>query len=253
MRLNSWIKFGFFSLTVFLSCSARAEDLVSVQGAFLRGEYEKVLRSNRGDFPEGSDGADTLLYLKGVSALKLGDGEMARSLLTKLVENRPRSRWAAQGWLALGESWELSGKPDEALKVYSRYLEEGADSSLRPQVLLRVGIVQREMGLWEEAKKTLEGAAAQEAGSAVQMQAADILKSGEFYFTVQVGAFAAVLNAQRLAAELKRRGYDSAVSQTSAQGRVFHRVRIGRFSSRTEAEQEARRLQQDGFPAKVFP
>lgn len=239
----------FFSLSI----AQGAEDLASVHGAFLRGEYERVLRSNPDDFPEGSDGSDTLLYLKGVSALKLGDGEMARSFLTKLVENRPRSRWAAQGWLALGESWELSGKPEEALKVYSRYLEEGTDSSLRPQVLLRVGIVQREMGLWEEARKTLESAAAQETGSAVQTQAADILKSGEFYFTVQVGAFAAALNAQRLAAELKRRGYDSAVSRTLVQGREFHRVRVGRFSSRAEAEQEARRLQQDGFPAKVFP
>ena len=246
------VSFPFYLLFILMvSPVFAADDSGTLQAAFLRGEYEKILRSEPSGVPEGSDGADALAYLKGVSALKLGDAEMARSLLLPLVENRPKSRWAAQGWLALGESWETSGNQVEALKVYSRYLEEGKDDSMRPQVLLRMGMVQRQMGQWDEAKKTLAGAAAKESG--IQSQASEVLNSEEFYYTVQVGAFATDANADRLAAELKRRGYDARLSEMTTQGKTLHRVRVGRFSSRTEAEQQAKQLKQDGFPAKVFP
>ena len=60
-------------------------------------------------------------------------------------------------------------------------------------------------------------------------------------------------NALRLAEELRRRGYEAEVSEAVMGGKLFHRVRIGRFARRPEAEVEARCLAEDGFPARVFP
>ena len=89
--------------------------------------------------------------------------------------------------------------------------------------------------------------------SSEAVQAREILRGGTFHFTVQVGAVVSRANALRLESELRRRGYRSQVTETTRQGRLFHRVRVGRFTTRQEAKTQAQRLRQDGFPAKIFP
>ena len=70
---------------------------------------------------------------------------------------------------------------------------------------------------------------------------------------MQVGAFASSANAARLRNELERRGFSADVSEMMMHGRVLYRVRVGRYSSRSEAEAEAARLKTQGFPSKVVP
>ncbi len=228
------------------------EDLPSIQGAFLRGEYETVVReTGRSLGRSGSE--DELLYLRGVSALKLRDWELARLALTRLIEEYPSSRWAPHGRLALGDSWVGVGQPDRALEVYGRALREGRAGHLTPQGLLRLGRVQRELGLWEEARGSLEQVGRAAPDSAEAAQAREMLAGEDFFFTVQVGSFVTRANAVRLLEELRRRGYPAEVSEAAMGGKLFHRVRIGRFARRSEAEAEARRLSGDGFPARIFP
>lgn len=232
-----------------------AEETPGLQAAFLRGEYEKVVRATQDMLRHGTDQADgdTLLYLQGLSALKLRDFELAQTSLSRLLEEYPRSRWRGQAWLALGDGWEASGNEAKALEVYRRFLEERESADLYPQAALRLGKIQRRLGMWEEAKATLESIQAKASAGPEAAQAGEILRSGDFYFTVQVGAFVSRSNALKLAAELKRLGYEAEVSEAAMQGRIFHRVRIGRFTGRQEAEELARRLQEEGFPGRVFP
>lgn len=146
-----------------------------------------------------------------------------------------------------------SGHPERALEVYGKVLREGRMGHLTPQALFRLGRVQRELGLWEEARATLEQMARTAPDSAEAVQARGILGSDDFFFTVQVGSFVTRANAIRLAQELQRRGYRVEVSEAMMGGKAFHRVRIGRFARRSEAETEARRLSKEGFPARIFP
>lgn len=225
--------------------------LSSVQGAFLRGEYETVVRETAGATDRGA--GDEALYLRGVSAMKLRDWELARAALTRLVEEHPTSRWAPHGWLALGDSWAGSGHPERALEVYERVLREGRAGHLTPQALFRLGKVQRELGLWAEARASLEQAARAAPDSVDALQAKELLSGDDFFFTVQVGSFITRANALRLAQELQRRGYPAEVSEAVMQGKRFHRVRIGRFAKRAEAQAQAQRLGEDGFPSRIFP
>lgn len=228
------------------------EDIRSIQGAFLRGEYESVVRETGG--PPGRGAAeDEVLYLRGVSALKLRDWELARLALVRLVEAYPSSRWAPHAWLALSDGWMGSGDPQRALEVLERALREGRAGHLTPQALVRLGKAQRELGLWEEAKGSLGQAARAAPGSSEAAEAQEILDRDDFFFCVQVGSFITRANALRLAQELRRRGYEAEVSEAVMGGKLFHRVRIGRFARRPEAEVEARRLADDGFPARIFP
>ena len=231
-----------------------ADDLADVQAAFLRREYGLVasktqeLLNRSASLPK-----DDLLYLQGISCLKLRDLETARAALNRLLVDYPRSRWFAQASLAAGDVELAAGDSEKALGIYQNLLSDERAKPLGPQVIFRLGQVQRGLGLWDRAKDSLQSVVTQAPKSPEAAQAKELLEKEDFYFSVQVGAFSSKANAQRLKAELDRRGLNAEVSEALMQGRQFYRVRIGRFGSRQEAQQQEQRLRADGFPAKVVP
>lgn len=67
--------------------------------------------------------------------------------------------------------------------------------------------------------------------------------SGESLWTVQVSSFRSRALAEELRTRLATRGFDAyLVSVTTEEGRVRHRVRVGAFSTRSEAERTAAQL-----------
>ena len=64
------------------------------------------------------------------------------------------------------------------------------------------------------------------------------VQSGNFYktWTVQVSAITSKEVADELMKQLKTAGYDVYVVQAEVKGRIYHRVRIGHFTAREEAE-----------------
>lgn len=68
-------------------------------------------------------------------------------------------------------------------------------------------------------------------------------------FTVQVGAFADPVNAKRLAAELEKRYGFSSVQLGWVKGKLFHRVRVGRYDQIEAAEALRKEFEKNGTPA----
>jgi len=66
-------------------------------------------------------------------------------------------------------------------------------------------------------------------------------------YTVQVGAFKSRENAHNLKEELRTRAKDVRVEPYGLDGEVYHRVRVGRFSKREDAEKLAGRLRGIGY------
>ncbi len=235
-----------------MDCLA-AEELRNLEAAYLRGEYETVLLQAGILLRDGENRSDELLYLRGMAALQLQDWDLARESLERLVQEHPKSPWAPHGWLGMGDSFTSSGDFEAALGVYEKFISEGEIGPLAPQSLLRLGKVQRHLGFWDEARGSFERVIREAPESQETAQAKEILESDEFFFTVQVGSFVSQSNAFRLQSELRRRGYSAELRETEAQGRIFHRVRVGRFHRRQDAEDQMRVLQRDGFPARIFP
>lgn len=231
---------------------AASNELAGLQASFLKGEYDTVASSAGDMIKRGASQRDALLYLRGVSAVKLKDYELAQSSLKQLIDDFPSSRWAAQGRLSLGDVLEMTGKPQDALELYSRFQKEPASEPYRSQFSYRIGRLQRQFGRWEESKASLQQAAST-SGSLGTSQASEILNKEEFYFSAQVGAFSTESNANKLASELKNRGYDAFVVKASMDGKILNKVRVGKFSAKAEAEEKAQKLRQDGFPARVVP
>jgi len=176
--------FLFATLAARLQTALAAEEITDLQASFLKEDYGQVRRKaqeflDRRPAPSGEE-EEGLLYLLGVSALKLGDLEPGRSVLQQLIQKYPQGRWAPQAAAVLGSA-------------------------------------------------------------------------EEFFFSVQVGAFRTRENALRVKRECERRGHPAQVSKAEMDGERFHRVRVGRFASRAEAQQEADRLESQGIPGKVVP
>lgn len=67
-------------------------------------------------------------------------------------------------------------------------------------------------------------------------------------FAVQIGAFSAAENAQRLAASMRARYGKAVVAAAQVNGRQMYRVRIGEYRSLDQAEQAAAGLSANGYP-----
>lgn len=235
------------------SAVSAAEDLTTLQAAFLRGQYEEVLSGAQARLRQPGEPRDTLLYLAGLSALKLRDLDRAASHLQEILTEHPGSRWLPYAWMALGDTWQAAGQQARALEVHESHLRSGRAGPVQTQVTLRMAELQRKLGLWQKAKASLQDLAVRSPATPEAARARQMLHSGAFHFSVQVGAFVDRSNAAKLQEELNRRGYESQLVEAATQGRLFHRVWVGRFSERAEADETARRLNRDGFPARVVP
>lgn len=70
---------------------------------------------------------------------------------------------------------------------------------------------------------------------------------------VQVGTFGQRENAERLAAQLKGKGFPASVSALQRDGKPLHRVRVGPADGRAEAESLAARLATAGHRGQIVP
>ncbi|MEM9335247.1 MAG: SPOR domain-containing protein [Pseudomonadota bacterium] len=72
-------------------------------------------------------------------------------------------------------------------------------------------------------------------------------------WAVQLGSFSSEANANRLAAELKRKGFGAFLSRVPGSSGELLRVRVGPQENRPAAERMAERLQAAGYRGQVVP
>ncbi len=72
-------------------------------------------------------------------------------------------------------------------------------------------------------------------------------------WAVQLGSFSRKENADRLARQLRDKGYAAFISQLDSSGKQLHRVRIGPQKDREAAQAVVTRLAQDGQQGQVVP
>jgi DedD protein len=83
--------------------------------------------------------------------------------------------------------------------------------------------------------------------------AAPATSSDTGMWAVQLGSFADKDNAERLAADLRDKGYAAFLSQLQTDGGALQRVRVGPQKDRESAEQIAAQLAKTGLSSQVVP
>lgn len=90
-----------------------------------------------------------------------------------------------------------------------------------------------------------------ETGSATAQDAPVASTTG--MWAVQMGSFGSAENAEKLAADLRKRGFAAFLSKLSTNSGELHRVRIGPQKDRESAEAMAEQLRKAGFKGQVVP
>lgn len=71
-------------------------------------------------------------------------------------------------------------------------------------------------------------------------------------YTLQLGSFSQLENAQQLRDKVKRSYADVSIVPLQAKDVTYYRVQLGTFSNRNAAEERARQLSQAGFPVIIM-
>jgi cell division protein FtsN len=71
-------------------------------------------------------------------------------------------------------------------------------------------------------------------------------------YTLQLGSFAQIENAQQLRDKLKTSYADVSIVPLQSRDVTYYRVQLGTYSNRNAAEERARQLSQAGFPVIIM-
>lgn len=193
------------------------------------------------------------LYLMGLSYLKLNDPLQAQQALEEALNLNPSPQLKEKLELGLGETYFLKGETEEAQAQFKKILSIYSKTSYAPTIYFHLGHCALKLGMWEEARGYFNKISQAYPLSFEAPIAADILKNSEFYFTIQIGSFIKEENARQLYQSLKDKGYDAYSTELKTSGTIYHRVRVGKFNLKSEAQAEEAKLKDDGFSTHLWP
>lgn len=188
-----------------------------------RREFEKV---DRGDYLEWS-------YIA-LAELDMQEGRIEQAI--DRYETIGGSHSNPVAGFKLGECYEILGERSKAGKAYRTVAHQFPRSLETPRATEKLRHLERR----GRTNKRAGGGEARDVP--YETGSANIVRGPGF--TLQLGAFSERENAIRLAEELGSSVSDVRVERTEYSGKIWHRVRIGIFESRSEAEREAARLEQ---------
>ena len=252
---------------------------------YLQGEYDKAL-DHYGKIIVSYTDDDSYWparYWKCRSLIATGDYENAMKALRSLEENAPEGIRKDMILMAVGECYFGMKDYENAANSYKSLIESLPDSDRLPTAYISLAKSYQSMGKLEEAKQSCQRLIESYSQSMELQQAQQILDfpssarpesvevqpsvsepvdtkkpepsvEPESYFCIQVGAFSSKSIAEKLANQLRRKGYYVDVLDPFPGGKTLYRVRVGKFRTRSaellETERKLRR--QEKLPVDII-
>jgi TolA-binding protein len=221
-----------------------------------KGDYEGAviaLRSLEGNGSEGV-GKDMILMSLGECYFGMKDYENAVNSYKSLIESLPDSDRIPTAYLSLAKSYQSMGKLEEVKQSCQKLIEAypqsmelqearqilDSPSSARPESVEVQSSVSEPVDIPEEKPEP-----SAETETKVEP---------ESYFCIQVGAFSRKPVAEKLANQLRRKGYYVDVLDPFPGGKTLYRVRVGKFRTRSaELLKTAQKLRrQEKLPVDII-
>ncbi|HWO43506.1 MAG TPA: SPOR domain-containing protein [Candidatus Eisenbacteria bacterium] len=127
-----------------------------------------------------------------------------------------------------------AGAPVVEERAKSKPQESSGDSAHRPAGEAPLQTAEKKTGAKEKPVEKSRSEKPQERASPAHAESAASKDAGQW--TVQVNAFPDEKSAKTWVDRLRNKGYNAYVTEFQTKGRKWYRVRVGRYSSREEAE-----------------
>jgi tetratricopeptide (TPR) repeat protein len=207
--------------------------------------YEKVICEADSLIDSRYEPRDELYYLKGLSELKLGMFEDARKDFEHVINKYSRSKNIFWAHVGIGDSYLLSGNVNKAIDVYNAIIEKFPKDNNISVVSKRLTVARQRAPIQDKAAQRMSGPAPAVADNAITHAKADS------HVSVQAGIFKNKDNADALARELDKKGYESYVETDERAGNRLYRVKAGKFRTKAGAVHLSYRLKRDGYSSKI--
>ena len=218
----------------------------AIQDAYLK-IHENFLRENYADvdslansYLAGSrpkPNSEDVLYLHALSLLKLNRADEARSKLRQLENTFTSQDRKASASASIADSYYYEGNFLKGAEAYKETLKKYPQSDQTTYVLYRL----RELSQKPVNPKF----------STPALPLRQVALEEAPFFSVQVGSFAKVRNANALMNKLIHRQYSAYIDRDPRS--ILYRVRVGRLASKSEAAALESRLKNEGYPTKITP
>lgn len=148
----------------------------------------------------------------------------------------------------LGECYEILGEREKAVKEYRTLASNFPKSLEAPKAREKIQMIQSPRRIRRSLEPLQGGDGEEAAGDDRQIDDTET-----FGFTIQLGAFSERENAIRLAKDVESVASGIRVERIESAGRIWHRVRVGKFRSRAEAHRYAEYIEREtGYSSKVL-
>lgn len=173
------------------------------KGDEVKEELQPLIKRNPGD--------PSLLFL---SALLTEDGAKANEKYQKIVHVFPKSKYVDAALFRIYSYYSAIGDENEAAHYLNKLKTEYPNSSYFPSL--------EKVSNAEEIEN--------------KVTTKTNVRSDTYKFTIQVGAFSSVKNAETLKTELEDSGYEVEMIEKNVAGTVFNVVYLGKFEDKKSAE-----------------
>jgi len=231
-----------------------ATDMDSLKADFLQGNYRRVIFEGQAQVNGiNISNTDELNYILGLSYLKEGSVLPAQDCFKRILNNQS-SKFANEAKMSLADTYLMQGQFQQAENIYKKLIEDDSNSNLKAALLYRLnqleikkGDTQQSNSYYLKLKKDFPLSLELKQNKRLGLAKAAVVNSGQY--SVQVGFFQNIANANNLKIKLLSKGFPAYLESSGA----GFRVKVGRFDSQKEALDLEKRLSQEGFPTKICP
>jgi tetratricopeptide (TPR) repeat protein len=196
-------------------------------------EARDALRSFISRFPKSTHQPEAL-YTYG---RLMRNPETAFKTYQDIQKRYPKSKVADDALFMIGQYFEAKGNLQKAQDTFVNLTHRYPDSDLAEEA---------QKWLIKNAQTPYEVKGIEKTETQLSIQNAN---AG---YSIQVGSFESVPDAHKLRERLLKKGYPVTITHTLIEGKSFHRVRVGPFSTREEALQNGEVLKEkEDLPAWV--
>ncbi|MCX7984597.1 MAG: SPOR domain-containing protein [Bacteroidetes bacterium] len=181
-----------------------------------------------------------ILYLQ---AVLTPDGAEAAKIYQTIVDNFPRSEWADDALYRLYQYYYSIGlykTADQKLQQLKQEYPFSAYATDQPSIADNHLVLSREKN--QSLDKQSSNVVRRERDSSQELKISPSRYPAGF--TVQVGAFSTLQNAEELKSRFEQEGYSCYIFSLLTNGRKLHKVWIGEYKTYTEAREVVREIKE---------
>lgn len=244
-----FLSFGAVSLAFAEDAMFKAKDLF-LQHQYVQtiAECDRVIVHN----PQNLEVLAEANYYSGASYVNLFDFLSAKKSFQVIIDKYKGTSYYEDAYLGLGDIELLQENLHEALKAYTAFYLTSPSKKRMATVYFRLAEVNLKLGNKDEFEKYYKKLQ-EEFPMSFEAKDSHRLLEHEDSYTVQVGAFTNYENAEKFIAQVKAKGYEVYSVLCMLSGKKLCRIRVGRCRTFQEAEELKKKLEADGYPAKIFP